>query len=495
MVTMVCPRAEFTISCPRTDVDREALWGCDIDEPAPGARLEGHGVTIAGWVLGRRAPVVAVELVHRGQVFRRVPMNDRRPDLLAHYPYAPDTERSGFRTSLSPVGLSRLEIEVQAVLQDQRRVPIGSVHVQRRWCGSGDVSTAPLISVVIPCYNHARFLGEAIESVLAQTYPHLEVIVVDDGSTDNTPAVAARYPGVRYLRQPNCGRSAAANTGLRCSGGSYLVFLDADDRLLPSGLETGLLNLEADPRCAFVVGHVELISGDGTLLGTPAQHCPTRDHYLSLLMANYIWTPGVVMYRRSILESVGGFDKSVEPSDDFDLNVRIAKFYPMLCHGKPVLQYRQHSQNWSGNPLVMLRSSVKARRRELRRVRGRERLEVAVRKGITRVQDYYGERVVVDLHSRIHAREWTLVARGIVALARWHPRGFGALALLELAGGPAGGWTSRALVQSIACRAAGGRRRPNSGSGSDGRCDSRSGFRQDEARSTLTGGDLPPIER
>jgi glycosyltransferase involved in cell wall biosynthesis len=448
---MACPRAEIAIRRPRADVDHKALWGGCIDEPRPSMRMEGHSVTIAGWVLGRQSPAVAVELVHQGHVFRRVPLNDRRADLVARYPLAPEAERAGFRTSVSLVGLSELEIGVQAVLLDQRRVPIGVIHVRRRWRESGGLSAAPLISVVIPCYNYAHFLGEAIESALAQTYPHLEVIVVDDGSVDNTPAVAARYPGVRYVRQPNQGLSAARNTGLRCSGGSYLVFLDADDRLLPSALATGLLNLEAEPRCAFAVGHVELIAGDGRFLGTPVQDFPLQDQYLSLLKANYIWTPGVVMYRRSILESVGGFDKSIPASEDFDLNVRIAKFLPILCHGKVVLQHRTHSESWSGNSLVMLKCSVDVRRKELRRVRGRRDLEVAVRKGIKRAQDYYGERVVADLYSRIHAREWTLAACGMAVLARWYPRGLGALVLLEIANGPVGGWVPERWTRAIPC--------------------------------------------
>src|SRR3712207_5573157 len=112
----------------------------------------------------------------------------------------------------------------------------------------------PLVSVVIPCYKQAHFLGEAIESVLAQSYPHFEVVVVDDGSTDNTSEVAARYPGVRCVRQDNQGLAAARNSGLAHSKGEYLLFLDADDRLLPHALEVGVERLEAHPECAFVSG-------------------------------------------------------------------------------------------------------------------------------------------------------------------------------------------------------------------------------------------------
>ena len=93
---------------------------------------------------------------------------------------------------------------------------------------------APLVSVVIPCYNSARYLGETIESVLAQTYARVEVIVVDDGSTDATPKIAQSYP-VQYVYQTNRGISAARNAGVVHSRGKYVQFLDHDDRLLPDG--------------------------------------------------------------------------------------------------------------------------------------------------------------------------------------------------------------------------------------------------------------------
>src|SRR5215212_207946 len=121
---------------------------------------------------------------------------------------------------------------------------------------------AGLVSVVIPCYNQAHFLGEAIESVLAQNHLRFEIVVVDDGSTDDTAEVAACYPGVRCVRQDNRGLSAARNNGLRHSEGEYVVFLDADDRLLPEALETGLKCFEAHPECAYVYGHFRVIARD-----------------------------------------------------------------------------------------------------------------------------------------------------------------------------------------------------------------------------------------
>src|SRR5437867_2391143 len=94
-----------------------------------------------------------------------------------------------------------------------------------------------LVSVVIPCYNNAPFLRDAIQSVLSQTYERTEFIVVDDGSSDDTSDVASSDPGIRLIRQQNQGVSAARNAGLRQSRGDYVVFLDADDRLLPGAVD------------------------------------------------------------------------------------------------------------------------------------------------------------------------------------------------------------------------------------------------------------------
>src|SRR5215217_7762241 len=102
--------------------------------------------------------------------------------------------------------------------------------------GERDEAKVPLVTVVIPCYNQAHFLKEAIESVLKQSYAHYEIVVVDDGSTDETSEVASSYEGVRLIRQENRGLAEARNTGIKHSEGDFLVFLDADDRLLPEAL-------------------------------------------------------------------------------------------------------------------------------------------------------------------------------------------------------------------------------------------------------------------
>ena len=120
-----------------------------------------------------------------------------------------------------------------------------------------------LITVVITCYNHGHYLTEAIDSILVQDYKNVEIIVVDDGSTDNTKEVAAKYSTVRYVYQNNQGLSAARNTGIDHSSGEFILFLDADDWLLPRALNINYQYLQAQQKTAFVSGAFKIIKTSG----------------------------------------------------------------------------------------------------------------------------------------------------------------------------------------------------------------------------------------
>ena len=285
------------------------------------------------------------------------------------------------------------------------------------------MSNPELVSVIIPCYNQAHFLGEAIESVLAQSYQFVEIIVVDDGSTDNTAQLATSFEGVRCLSQSNMGLAGARNAGLSASSGTFVVFLDADDRLLPNSLQDGVSSLRANPECAFVYGHVNLIASDGSALSTPRQVAVRENHYLELLRHNYIWTTGAAVYRRSALDAIGGFDAAANGSADFDLNARIARVFPICCTDKTVLEYRRHRESMSRDCALMLRNAVAVRRRHRRLISGNRANESALHAGIQSAQADYGEKLIEVVGRRMRQGEWKSAALGLRTLLRYYPQG------------------------------------------------------------------------
>ena len=374
--------------------------------------------------MGRHSPAVAVEVVHRGIVVRRAPVQVRRPDVASAFPEAQAAQRSGFRTRVGMAGMGELELGVQAVLRDQSRVPIGTIRARRRW-REGDYEVgAALVSVVIPCHDQAHFLGEALESVLAQTYPHFEVVVVDDGSSDNTEEVASRYPGVRCVRQENRGLAAARNTGIRRSNGNHLVFLDADDRLLPNALEAGLRCLKAHPECAFVVGRYRYIAFDGSPLPTPQPPRPEGDHYLALLDDNYINMHATVVYQRAVFEYVGGFDESLDPCEDYDLYLRIARDFPIECHDETIAEYRHHNLNILNNSEQWLRCSLAVLRLQRKHARGNQHYKKVYERRVRTAQDSYRRLLVDELRTHVRKKEWHQALRSIPLLLRYYSRGF-----------------------------------------------------------------------
>lgn len=213
------------------------------------------------------------------------------------------------------------------------------------------------VSIVIPCYQQAHFLAEAIESALAQSYRPLDVTVVDDGSTDTTAEIVAGYPDVRGLRQRNQGIAAARNAGWRASRAPYVIFLDSDDRLLPRAAEAGVAALDADPAAAFAVGRHRRIAADGTPLRTPVRAPIVEDHYVSLVRRCWITVPEV-MYRRSALKVVGGYDRRLRYAEDYDLYLRLARRFPIVAHAAEVAEYRQHPGTLSRDVEEMLAATL-----------------------------------------------------------------------------------------------------------------------------------------
>ena len=256
----------------------------------------------------------------------------------------------------------------------------------------------PLFSVIIPTYNYQQFLSEAIDSVLRQTCQDFEIIVVDDGSTDDTRSIVATYPSVRYFWQTNQGLAAARNTGIQKSTGRYLVFLDADDKLLLGALEANLKCFQMHPECGFVFGRFRRLTLDGIAIAP--QPVINGEHYLALLQRNYIVMHATVTYRRDVIENVGGFNASLLACEDYDLYLRIARLFPVAQHDEIVADYRIHGANMSRRHTTMLSCALQVLR-EQRQNFENQLAFTAYKTGIISWRNYFGRKILKGLKAEV----------------------------------------------------------------------------------------------
>jgi glycosyltransferase involved in cell wall biosynthesis len=276
-----------------------------------------------------------------------------------------------------------------------------------------------LVSVVIPCHNQAGFLSEAIRSVHAQTLPAGEIIVIDDGSTDGSRAVAAGNAEVTVISQPQRGLAAARNRGLAESRGSFVVFLDADDRLLPEALRANLEQLAGHPSCALAAGHCRIIDGGGGVVAEYPQRVASGDLYLELAKGNFIAMPGTVMYRRSAVEKLGGFDSSVDAAADYDLYLRVALHFGIVVHASLIGEYRWHGGNMSNDPALMLAATLRVMRRNRRHLHKIPGGMNAYEAGLTFWKEKYGGRIGHEALFAMEQRRWKGALSSLSVLARY----------------------------------------------------------------------------
>jgi glycosyltransferase involved in cell wall biosynthesis len=220
----------------------------------------------------------------------------------------------------------------------------------------------PLVSIIVPCRLSSRaqaaLLDETLSTVDAQTIDDYEVIVIDDGSPIPVAPVVVSHPRTRTVLQHNGGSAVARNTGIARSTGRFLVFLDADDHLLPHALEAGLAGLAEEPACGFTVGGREEMTFEGARLPhTAAPPLEGRQQiYVPLLGFEwFIMPPSMAMFRREIVEAIGGFQ---DPwgADDLDFYLRVALRSEAWCHKRVVTRYRRYSTSSSRDGERMLRS-------------------------------------------------------------------------------------------------------------------------------------------
>jgi glycosyltransferase involved in cell wall biosynthesis len=197
----------------------------------------------------------------------------------------------------------------------------------------------PLVSVVVPVHNGERHLGEALESIRRQDYRPLEVLIVDDGSTDGSAAVCRSFPECRYIYQENAGVAAARNAGIAAAHGDFIAFLDQDDTWAPRKLSLQMATLLANPEAGFALGGAKGVLEEG--LDWP--HWVRKD---SAINGELIFLPGTWLVRRNIFERIGGFDSRYTMACDTDWLVRAKQAgIERVLVPEVVLFWRIHGKN------------------------------------------------------------------------------------------------------------------------------------------------------
>jgi len=208
-----------------------------------------------------------------------------------------------------------------------------------------DLTSGPLVSVVVATDRGGPFLAEALASAVAQTYQPVEIVVVDDGATDPAAllAITDRFPGVRVIHQANAGSSVARNNGVRFTSGELLVFLDDDDRWEPGRIAAQVAALHAHPDAPVSYCAMRTIDADGAVIGEADQR-QVRDVHEVLRKETGIILPNV-MVRRSAFQRVGGFHPSFRRAQDLDLVLKLALEGDFVFVDRPLVDYRFHAGN------------------------------------------------------------------------------------------------------------------------------------------------------
>jgi glycosyltransferase involved in cell wall biosynthesis len=236
------------------------------------------------------------------------------------------------------------------------------------------VDCTPLVSLIVPCYNYGRFLRDALESVLRQTYACWECIIIDDGSRDDTKEIAGQFTAsdnrFKYIYQQNAGLSEARNTGLKAAKGDYIQLLDADDMLEPQKLELQVSFLEEHPEYDLIYSDAALFTDGEATAQEPFQFSVQRvtgqgNALLSAIVHDNFFLPGCPLFRKSLSAETGTFDRSLKALEDWHYWFRAAllgkAFYYDQRPGTRLLS-RSHGLNMSAERLRMWIARTKARR-------------------------------------------------------------------------------------------------------------------------------------
>ncbi len=224
----------------------------------------------------------------------------------------------------------------------------------------------PKVSIIIPNYNHGDYLPQAIESALAQTYPHVEVIVVDDGSTDHSAQVLARYADrVRCIHQENAGLSAARNTGLGMARGDYIALLDADDMLEPDYLQTLVPVLEENPEIGGIYCGYRFVDEHNRPLPEVQNRVVLSAEFYNALLGGNFLVPESMLLRRRCYQEAGPFDTALTACEDWDMWLRIARRERVVGTARVLSRHRVLPGSMSSDPARMIRNRLQVLARHL----------------------------------------------------------------------------------------------------------------------------------
>ena len=202
----------------------------------------------------------------------------------------------------------------------------------------------PEVSIIIPVYNPGHYLGIAVQSILAQSFTDWELIIVDDGSTEDIASIVSEYPAIKLIRQKNSGQAIARNVGILHASGEYLAFLDQDDVWMPTKLETQAQRMRQDASLGLCHTQFYLIDSEGRKTG---EGFGRQQSYEEMLQGSGICGSSTVMLRREVCLACGMFDAFCQPAEDYDLWLRIARHFSTDFVASSEAGYRLHSQNQS----------------------------------------------------------------------------------------------------------------------------------------------------
>ena len=225
----------------------------------------------------------------------------------------------------------------------------------------------PVVSVIIPTYRHRDYVRAALDSVFAQTCADYDIIIVNDGSPDDTAEVLrplAASGRIRYIEQPNAGQAAARNRGFAEAKGEFVAFLDDDDLWPADKLQWQVDAMRAAPDAVLVYGSFRLLR-DGNLQAQDPMERPAGRVARQFRRQCWIMSPGQTLMRTATVRELGGFDTGIWGSDDWDLYIRLAERGTFLYQDRVALHYRLHNANASGRALEHVRNHLKVVRRHI----------------------------------------------------------------------------------------------------------------------------------